>query len=110
MHADHYGLKWVLVRDPYYDPLLFFAGWRPVDHLEDNTIAIWSKDGVPPAEPMNVPQMPPHWQGVMWGILPFGSSILAFLVVLIPEERREEVLAKSPVSAEAEFGRRRLVS
>ena len=21
-HADHYGLKWVFVRDPYYDPLL----------------------------------------------------------------------------------------
>ena len=29
MHADHYGLKWVFVRDPYYDPLLSFAGWRP---------------------------------------------------------------------------------
>jgi hypothetical protein len=110
MHADHYGLKWVLVRDPYYDPLLFFAGWRPVDHLEDNTIAIWSKDGVPPAEPMNVPQIPPHWQGVLWGTLPFGSSILALLVVLIPEKRREEVLAESPVPAEAEFARRRLVS
>ena len=21
-HADQYGLKWVIVRDPYYDPLL----------------------------------------------------------------------------------------
>ena len=28
-HADQYGLKWVLVRDPYYDPLLAFAGYRP---------------------------------------------------------------------------------
>ncbi len=30
-HADRYGLKWVFVRDPYYEPLLVFAGWRRVD-------------------------------------------------------------------------------
>ena len=90
MHADHYGLKWVFVRDPYYDPLLSFAGWRPVDNLEDKTITVWSKDGVPPATPVNAPQIPPRWQGLMWGILPFGSSILAILVVLIPEKRRHE--------------------
>ena len=89
-HADRYGLKWVFVRDPYYDPLLSFAGWRPVDNLEDKTITIWSKDGVPPAVPVNAPQMPPHWQGMMWGTLPFGSSILAILIVLIPQKRRRE--------------------
>ena len=89
-HADRYGLKWVFVRDPYYDPLLKFGGWRRVDELDDNTVIVWSKDGVPPATPMNVPQMPPHWQGVLWGTLPFGSSLLAILVVLIPEGRRRE--------------------
>lgn len=88
-HADHYGLKWVIVRDPYYNPLLKFSGWRPVDRLEDNTITIWGKDGVPPATPVNAPQIPPHWQGIMWGIFPFGSSILAILVLLIPDSRRE---------------------
>jgi hypothetical protein len=88
MHADHYGLKWVFVRDHYYDPLLSFAGWRQVDSLEDKTITVWSKDGVPPATPVNSAQMPPRWQGLMWGILPFGSSLLAILVVFIPERRR----------------------
>ena len=86
-HADHYGLKWVFVRDHYYDPLLSFAGWRPVDNLEDRTIIVWSKDGIPPATPLNAPQIPPHWQGLMWGIFPFGSSIVALLVLLIPEKR-----------------------
>jgi hypothetical protein len=89
-HADHYGLKWVFVRDHFYDPLLSFAGWRPVDTLEDNTITVWSKDGVPPATPLNAPQIPPRWQGLMWGILPFGSSVLAIFVVLIPNEKRYE--------------------
>lgn len=91
IHADHYGLKWVIVRDHYYDPLLAFAGWRPVDNLEDQTITIWSKDGVPPATPVNAPQIPPHWQGILWGTLPFGSSIVAILVLLLPERRREKV-------------------
>jgi hypothetical protein len=97
-HADHYGLKWVLVRDDYYNPLLAFAGWRPVDRLEDNTITVWGKDGVPPFQPVNAPQIPPHWQGMMWGIFPFGSSILAILVVLIPSKRREVLEAEYPYS------------
>ena len=87
-HADRYGLKWVLVADPYYDPLLDFAGWRQVDEVDNNAVTIWEKDGVPPAAPVNTNQIPPHWQGVMWGTLPFGSGLLAILVVFIPEDRR----------------------
>jgi hypothetical protein len=87
-HADRYGLKWVFVRDPYYDPLLVFAGWRKVDDLEDKTISVWSKEAVPPAVPVNAPQIPPAWQGLMWGIFPMGSSLLALLLVLIPERRK----------------------
>lgn len=109
-HADHYGLKWVMVRDPYYDPLLAFAGWRPVDNLDDKTIVIWSKDGIPPATPLNAPQMPPHWQGVMWGILPFGSSILALLLVLIPERRPLESRVAYPTPAEEDLVPGRLAS
>ncbi len=110
MHADHYGLKWVFVRDQYYDPLLAFAGWRPVDHLNDGTITVWSKDGVPPAQPLNAPQMPPHWQGVMWGICPFGSSIVAILVLLIPEKRRRAAEERYPVMRDGELGLGRMVS
>jgi hypothetical protein len=109
-NADHYGLKWVLVRDHYYDPLLAFAGWRPVDHLDEDTITVWSKDGVPPATALNAPQMPPHWQGLMWGIFPFGSSILAILVLLIPEKRRQPVEARYTVVRDGELGLGRMVS
>jgi hypothetical protein len=110
MHADHYGLKWVFVHDHYYDPLLSFAGWRPVDNLEDRTIIVWGKDGVPPAMPINALQIPPHWQGLMWGILPFGSSLLAILVLMIPEKRRLETQADEPLVVEEELVRGRLVS
>ncbi len=109
-HADHYGLKWVFVRDHYYDPLLSFAGWRQVDSLENNTIAVWSKDGVPPAVPLNAPQIPPQWQGMMWGLLPIGSSILALLVLLIPERKPLESRVSFPYPAKEELVSGRLAS
>jgi hypothetical protein len=109
-HADHYGLKWVFVRDHYYDPLLAFAGWRPVDSVEDRTIFVWSKDGVPPATPLNAPQIPPHWQGLLWGLLPFGSSILAMLVLFIPERRPLESRVSFPSPAEEDFVPGRMAS
>lgn len=102
-HADKYGLKWVLVRDPYYEPLLKFAGWRHVDELENNTVEVWGKDGVPPAMPVNAPQKPPHWQGLMWGIFPFGSSILAILVVLIPDAKRRDEDEGDSLAAREDF-------
>ncbi len=107
-HADHYGLKWVFVRDPYYNPLLSFAGFRRVDDLEDKTISIWSKEGAPPATPVNTQLIPPAWQGLLWGTLPFGSSLLAIVVVLLlPDERRMRMAesAAVPVDAEAVPGR-----
>ena len=92
-HADRYGLKWVISRDSYYDPLLYFAGWRPIDQLDNKTITIWSKDGVPPATPMNANQIPPHWQGLLWGTLPIGFSVLAILAVLIPDDHKRALSA-----------------
>jgi hypothetical protein len=110
MHADHYGLKWVFVHDPFYDPLLSFAGWRPVDYLDNRTVIVWSKDGVPPALPLNAPQIPPHWHGLMWGIFPLGSSLLAILVLLIPGSKPFESQADEPQVADEQLVHRRLVS
>jgi hypothetical protein len=99
-HADKYGLKWVLVRDPYYDPLLAFVGYRKADQLDNKAITIWGRDGTPPAAPMNMALIPPHWQGLMWGTLPFGSSLLALLLLFIPDERLPGVRLTAPSEAE----------
>jgi hypothetical protein len=100
-HADRYGLKWVLVADPYYDPLLTFVGYRPVDQLENKAITIWGRDATPPAQPMNLNLKPPAWQGLWWGTLPFGSSLLALLIALIPDPRG---IDRDPEAAAAENG------
>ena len=89
-HADKYGLKWVLVRDPYYDPLLAFVGYRKVDQLDNKAVTVWGRDGTPPAAPMNTALIPPRWQGLMWGTLPFGSSLLALLLLFIPDHRKHD--------------------
>jgi hypothetical protein len=89
-HSDRYGLKWVFVKDPYYEPLLVFSGWRRVDEVQDRTIAVWAKDGVPTATAVNAPQKPPEWQGLLWGLLPIGMSILAILMLFVPDTRRAE--------------------
>jgi hypothetical protein len=109
-HADRYGLKWVFVHDPYYNPLLAFAGWRQVDALDDRTVTVWGRDGVPPAIPMNAAQMPPRWQGILWGTLPFGSSILAILVFLIPDDRRHATNGDGSAVGDENLVSRRLVS
>jgi hypothetical protein len=89
-HAGRYGLKYIFVRDKYYEPLLAFAGWRQSEVYDDGAVTLWTKDDVPPARPEEVGFVPPLWHGVMWGILPIGSSILALLAVLLPDRRLAE--------------------
>ncbi|HEY1806931.1 MAG TPA: hypothetical protein VGG42_00150 [Acidobacteriaceae bacterium] len=109
-HADRYGIRWVFVKDHYYDPLLSFAGWRHVDTLENNTVFLWANDSVPPATPINAPQRPPHWQGLWWGTLPFGSSLLALLFVLIPGEPIRAISDSEPTEEEEPVAQGRMAS
>ena len=50
-HANQYGLKYIFVRDRYYEPLLAFAGWRQIESYDNGNVELWSKDDVPPAHP-----------------------------------------------------------
>jgi hypothetical protein len=81
-HANRYGLKYIFVHDPYYEPLLTFAGWRKTEIFNDGDISAWSKDDVPPAHKIDSDAIPPAWMGLLWGTLPIGVSILAIFAVL----------------------------
>ena len=88
-HANRYGLKYIFVHDPYYEPLLTFAGWRKIETFNNGEITAWSKDDVPPAHQIYSDAIPPAWMGLMWGTLPVGVSVLAmFLVLLLPATQR----------------------
>jgi hypothetical protein len=88
-HANQYGLKYIFVRDRFYEPLLAFAGWRQVEVYDNGGITLWSKEDVPPARKIESGILPPPaWQGVMWGLLPMLSAIAAILAVSMLAERR----------------------
>jgi hypothetical protein len=87
-HADRYGIKWIFIRDRYYEPIVQFAGWRKIDAFNNGIITVWAKDDVPPATKIESNAIPPRWQGIFWGIFPFGSSVLALLLVLLMPDRR----------------------
>ncbi len=87
-HADHYGLKYTFVRDPYYEPLLAFAGWRKEETYDHGNLSLWVKDGIAPARPTDLGVRPTAMEGILWGTLPIGSSILALLLVILLPDRR----------------------
>jgi len=89
-HSDQYGLRYIFVRDRYYEPLLAFAGWRQEEVYNRGTVILWVKDGIPPAHPMDYAGKPTATEGLMWGTLPIGSSIAALLLVLLLPDRRRK--------------------
>ena len=98
-HANHYGLKFIFVHDPFYEPLLVFGGWRQVESYDSGTITVWSKDDAPPARALPSDSVPAPWEGLIWGILPIGSSFLAILFVWALVEPRR-VRQPVPISME----------
>lgn len=100
-HADQYGLKWIFVHDPFYEPLLAFGGWRKTETYDRGSVTLWVKDGIPPAHEMPYQQSmrPTEVEGIMWGTLPFGSSLLALILALaLPDKRRKADTYEFPIS------------
>jgi hypothetical protein len=88
-HANQYGLKFIFVHDRYYEPLLAFGGWRQVESYDYGQITLWSKDDIAPAHPVDFGNKPTAFEGLLWGTLPFGVSLVAlFLVIGMPQPRR----------------------
>src|SRR5579859_4194847 len=76
-HADHYGLKYIFVRDRYYEPLLAFAGWRQAEVYNNGNVTLWTKEDVPPAHKITPPAgaVPTPLEGILWGTLPMCTVI-----------------------------------
>jgi hypothetical protein len=100
-HANRYGLKYIFVHDPFYEPLLEFAGWRKIETYDDGQITAWSKESVPPAHEIPSDAVPAPLEGLLWGTLPMASSILAILfVLLLPDRRQVAETVEFPAAAE----------
>jgi hypothetical protein len=98
-HASNYGLRYIFVHDRYYEPLLAFAGWLPTETYNNGSIVLWTREGVPAAKKMELGPAPPRWQGLIWGILPVATSILAIIVVVFPARKRVKDTLEFPAAA-----------
>jgi hypothetical protein len=78
-HANNYGLKYIFVRDRYYEPLLAFAGWRQAESYDNGNVTLWSKEDVPTARPMVEKSILPVWQRYLWGLVPVVLSLIALI-------------------------------
>ncbi len=88
-HANLYGLKYVFVRDRYYEPLLSFAGWREAEVYDNGNVTLWAKEDILPAHKLTSGTRPTAMQNLMWGTLPIASLLLAIAFVLgLPERKR----------------------
>jgi hypothetical protein len=97
-HAAHYGLKYIFVHDPFYEPLVSFAGWQKVETYDSGAITVWSRDDIPPARPIPSDAMPSAVEGLLWGTLPLASSILAILFAfMLPDPVRVSAPTDSDV-------------
>jgi hypothetical protein len=102
-HANHYGLKYIFVHDPYYNPLLAFAGWRPAETYNQGSIVLWSKEDIAPAHKIIPPPgaMPSEFLSLLWGTLPVSTVIIALgLLILFPERRRIAETLDFPTAVE----------
>lgn len=94
-HANQYGIKYVFVRDRFYEPLLAFAGWRQTEVYDNGNVTLWSKEDVPPAKRIDFgTRLPSAMEGLIWGTLPVGVSLFTIFAILMFPDRR--VLAERP--------------
>ncbi len=90
---EKYQLKYVFSNDKFYEPLLFFYGWKKLKPLENN-IDVWERKDVPPLPTILPKKDIPKIQRLMWGLLPLGSLGFALLLNVSfwfarKEDRRE---------------------
>ncbi len=76
---EKYHLKYIFSNDKFYDPILYFCGWQRLRQLE-NGILVWEKLNIPPISSILPKDDVATWQKILWGIVPFLTVIIAFIL------------------------------
>ncbi|MFI1773308.1 hypothetical protein [Thalassobellus citreus] len=76
---EKYNFKYIFSNDKFYDPILYFCGWQRLRQLE-NGIQVWEKLNVPPMSSILPKDDVAKWQKILWGIMPFLTVIIAFIL------------------------------
>lgn len=76
---EKYHLKYIFSNDKFYDPILYFCGWQRLQQLE-NGIMVWEKLNIPPLPKIIPKEEVSQTLKMMWGIIPFLTVLLAFII------------------------------
>ncbi len=76
---EKYNFKYIFSNDKFYDPILYFCGWQRLRQLE-NGIQVWEKLNVPPLSSILPKEDVGKWQKILWGIMPFLTVLIAFIL------------------------------
>ncbi len=76
---EKYNLKYIFSNDKFYDPILYFCGWQRLRQLE-NGIQVWERLNIPPISSILPKEDVSKWQKILWGIVPFLTIIIAFVL------------------------------
>ncbi|GGG14206.1 membrane protein [Dokdonia pacifica] len=76
---EKYNLKYIFSNDKFYDPVLYFCGWQRLRQLE-NGIMVWERLNVKPIPAILPKDEIPKWQKILWGVIPFLTVIIAFML------------------------------
>jgi len=76
---EKYNFKYIFSNDKFYDPILYFCGWQRLRQLE-NGIQVWEKLNIPSISSILPKSDVATWQKILWGIIPFLTIIIAFIL------------------------------
>jgi hypothetical protein len=91
-HANQYGLKYIFVRDRFYEPMIAFAGWRQIEVYENGNVTLWGKEDIPTIQKTDPPQVLVGFQRITWSLFPILSSVLGLCLLFFSRERQREGL------------------
>jgi hypothetical protein len=81
-NPEKFNLKYIFSNDKFYDPILYFSGWKKLSPLENNVI-VWEKQNVKPLASI-IPKIDvPKYQKMIWSCLPIGLLLISFIWFLV---------------------------
>ncbi|MFC3832073.1 MULTISPECIES: hypothetical protein [Deinococcus] len=75
-HPERTNLKFVYAKSTVLDPLLHVYGFHPIGAVE-NGVMVWEREDIPPVPARPARAELPAPLGVVWGVLPIASLLLA---------------------------------
>jgi hypothetical protein len=77
-NPEKFNLKYIFSNDKFYDPILYFSGWKKLSSLENNVI-VWEKQNVKPLASI-IPKIDvPKYQKIIWSVVPISILIITII-------------------------------